>query len=146
MSTNRIGDELTEKEIRFIDTWFNTGFNARVAYKMNNPHVTTASADAISSRILSTEAAQDYIELKKEQIRMKEEINLSFIVSELKSIIFEVKEQMEERDDNGRLVARKDFKSQLAALAQLSKLAGLDAPRKIDVTSAGEPIKISFTD
>lgn len=145
MANNKVKG-LTDLEIRFIDVWFNCGFKNGLAYRTVSPDVTVASSDSLASKILASEAGKAYVEQKREEIRKKEEINLSFIVTQLKSIIFEVQQQMEERDEKGKLIARKDFKSQLTALAQLSKLAGLDAPKKIDVTSGGEPIKISFLD
>jgi hypothetical protein len=132
-------DKILPFEQQFVDVWFTTSFNGRLAYKQLRPNVTMESAEQWASVTLAQPRVKEYIEQKQEQIRQKEEIKLSDIVSKLKLMIDEVDNEGDERDANGRLVQRKDRKSQLAAIAQLSKIAGFET-KKMDVTTNGKDI------
>ena len=134
-------DKLTDIQKRFVDIWFNMNFNGRLAYKQLHPNVTNESADVMASKILSLDKVKDYIELKHEQLRLKEEIKLSFIVGELTNIVLDVKEETVERDDNGRITSKPDRANAIKALQQLSKLGGFET-KKVDVSING-PIDIS---
>lgn len=134
-------DKLTPFQQQFIDIWFRMNFNGRLAYKQLKPHVTNETADAEASRILSTEKAKDYIELKKEQIRIKEEVELSWIVSQLKNIVYDINTQDITRFDNeGRPLNKTDHRAKIEAIKTLAKITGLEAPSKMDVTSNGQSI------
>ena len=134
-------DKLTTFQQQFIDIWFRMNFNGRLAYKQLKPHVTNETADAEASRILSTEKAKDYIELKKEQIRIKEEVELSWIVSQLKSIVEDITTQDITRfDDEGRPLNKTDHRAKIEAIKTLAKIAGLEAPIKQDITSNGQTL------
>lgn len=134
-------DKLTPFQQQFIDIWFRMNFNGRLAYKQLKPHVTNETADAEASRILSTEKAKDYIELKKEQIRIKEEVELSWIVSQLKSIVEDITTQDITRfDDEGRPLNKTDHRAKIEAIKTLAKIAGLEAPIKQDITSNGQTL------
>lgn len=134
-------DKLTTFQQQFIDIWFRMNFNGRLAYKQLKPHVTNETADAEASRILSTEKAKDYIELKKEHIRIKEEVELSWIVSQLKSIVEDITSQDITRfDDEGRPLNKTDHRAKIEAIKTLAKIAGLEAPIKQDITSNGQTL------
>ena len=79
------------------------------------------------------------IAMKKEELRLKEEVKLEFLISELTSIIFDVKQEGIERDDNGRITSKPDRNSALKALDMLAKLGGY-YQQKIDMTTNGENI------
>ena len=130
-------DKLTPFQTQFVDIWFNMNFNGKLAYKQLKPNVTNETAEVEASKLLRMPKVQDYIELKREQIRIKQDVSLEFIVNGLKSIIFDVMQEEVERDDNGRITSKPDRKSALAAYQQLTKIAGFDAPKKIDVKLSG---------
>ena len=133
-------DKITPFQEQFVDIWFNMQFNGKLAYKQLKPNVTNQTAEVEASKLLRLPKVQDYIAIKQEQIRLKQEITLDFIVNGLKNIIFDVMQEDIERDDNGRITSKPDRKSALAAYQQLTKIAGFDAPKKIDVTTNGENI------
>ena len=135
-------DKLTPFQQQFVDIWFNMNFNGKLAYKQLKPNVSNQTAEVEASKLLRLPKVEDYIELKREQIRIKEEITLDFIVSGLKRIIYDVMQEQVERDDNGRITSKPDRKSALAAYQQLTKIAGFEAPKKQEVSLTG-PIDIS---
>ena len=135
-------DKLTPFQEQFVDIWFNMNFNGKLAYKQLKPNVSTETAEVEASKLLRLPKVQDYIELKREQIRIKQEITLDFIVSGLKSIIYDVMQEEVERDQDGRITSKPDRKSALAAYQQLTKIAGFEAPKKQEVSLTG-PIDIS---
>lgn len=135
-------DKITPLQSQFVDIWFNMNFNGKLAYKQLKPNVTNDTAEVEASKLLRLPKVQDYIELKREQIRIKEDITLDFIVSGLKSIIYDVMQEDIERDDNGRITSKPDRKSALSAYQQLAKIAGFEAPKKQEITLAG-PVDIS---
>lgn len=137
MAKKKEDDKLTPFQSQFVDIWFNMCFNGKLAYKQLKPNVTNETAEVEASKILRIPKVQDYIELKREHIRIKQDVSLEFIVNGLKSIIMDVAEEMVERDDNGRITSKPDRKSALAAYQQLTKIAGFDAPKKIDVKLSG---------
>jgi len=139
-------NEITPFQQQFIDIWFNNNFNGKLAYKKLKPDVTSETATVEASKILTLPNVQDYIDDKRTNIAIQEDIQLSWVVKELKSIVFDVKQEETERDPaTGRLIAKPDRKSALAALSQLSRIAGFET-KKVDITSGGEKIKIDFTD
>jgi hypothetical protein len=125
---------------QWVDVYFNTNFNGRMTSKFLKPHITLEAAEVDASRMLGNDKVKEMIVIKQEQIRLKEQITLDFIVNGLKSIIFDVMQEDIERDENGRITSKPDRKSALAAYQQLTKIAGFDAPKKIDVTTNGENI------
>ena len=133
-------DILTPFQQQFIDIWFNLSFNGRLAYKQLRPNVSNTSADEMASAIIAQEKVKNYIELKREQIRLKEEIKLDWVVSELKNIVLDVKGEQIERDpQTNRILSRPQTKDAIAALALLSKIAGFET-KKLDVTTNGKDI------
>jgi hypothetical protein len=125
---------------QWVDVYFNTNFNGRMTSKFLKPHITLEAAEVDASRMLGNDKVKEMIVIKQEQIRLKEQITLDFIVNGLKSIIFDVMQEDIERDENGRITSKPDRKSALAAYQQLTKIAGFYAPKKIDVTTNGENI------
>jgi hypothetical protein len=121
--------ELSVFDKQFIDLWFTNSFNGRLTYKILKPKSSNEVAEASASRLLSSVKAKDYIELKREAMRQSEEIKLSYIIEELYGVINDSKARGEGED---RVAA--DSRSLLQALAQLTKIAGFDAPKKIDQT------------
>lgn len=142
MSKKKELNKLTPFEEQFIEVWFRMNFNGRLAYKQLKPDVTNNTADAEASRILSTEKAKNAIEMKREHIRMKEEVELGWLIDQLKAIILDVKAEQIERDKDGRITSKPDRKSALTAIQQLSKIGGFEAPKKQEVKITG-PIDIS---
>jgi len=138
-----IKKEITNE--RWVDAYFNHNFNGRLTSKSLNPDLTLESAEVHASRMLGNDKVKELIEIKHEQIRMKSNIDLEYIVSELKNIIIDVKQEQIERDENGKITSKPDRKSALMAIQQLSKIAGFET-KKVDITSGGEKITISFLD
>lgn len=146
MAQKKNENKLTPFEEQFLDVYFRMNFNGRLAMKQLKPHLSNESADVEASRLLSSVKVQDAIELKQEQIRMKEEIELAWIIKELKNIILDVNAEQIERDPiTGKIYDKPDRKSKIAALQQLSKIAGFET-KKLDITSQGQKISINFTD
>jgi phage terminase small subunit len=137
MAKKKIEDKITPFQQQFVDIWFNMNFNGKLAYKQLKPNVSNETATVEASKLLTIPNVVDYIELKQEHIRIKQEVSLEFIVNGLKSIIMDVAEEQVERDDQGRITSKPDRKSALAAYQQLTKIAGFDAPKKIDVKLSG---------
>ena len=133
-------DKITIFEQQFVDTWFRMNFNGRLSYKQLKPNVTKETAEVEASKILSKPKVQEYVELKREQIRLKEEVELGWLVNELKNVVYDVNQEDTERDANGRITAKPDRRSKLEAIKILAKIAGLEAPAKLDVTTNGESI------
>lgn len=133
-------NELNEFEERFLDTYMNMNFNGTLAYLSLKPHVQRNTAEVESSKILSKPKSQDYLDMKKEHIRLKEEVKLEFLVQELKKIVLDVASESIERDDNGRITSKPDRANAIKAIDLLAKLAGHNQPQKIDVTTNGENI------
>jgi hypothetical protein len=127
---------------QWVDTYFNTNFNGRMTSKFLKPHLTLESAEQDAARMLGNDRIKELIAIKQEQIRIKQEITLDFIVNGLKNIIYDVAQESIERDDNGRIISKPDRKSALAAYQQLTKIAGFEAPKKQEVILNG-PIDIS---
>jgi hypothetical protein len=127
---------------QWVDTYFNTNLNGRMTSKFLKPHLTLDAAEVDAARMLGNARVKELIEIKQEQIRIKQEVTLEFIVNGLKSIIYDVMQEEVERDQDGRITSKPDRKSALAAYQQLTKIAGFEAPKKQEVSLTG-PIDIS---
>lgn len=133
--------ELTPFQQQFIDIWFRMNFNGRLAYKQLKPHVKNETADVEASKLLSLPKVKDAIELKKEHIRIQEEVELSWIIKELKDIVFDINtNDFTTFDDEGRALNKRDHRAKIEAIKTLAKIAGLEAPNKVDVTSNGQTL------
>lgn len=134
--------ELTEFEKQFCDIWFRIR-NGRLAYKQLKPHVKDNTADTESSKILSYAKVKTYIENKEVEMQLKEEVELSWIVKELKNIVYDINTQdMTVFDAEGRALNKTDHRAKIEAIKTLAKITGLEAPKKLDVTSNGESLNL----
>lgn len=133
-------DKLTSLEERFVSIYIHNCGNATQAYLLASPNnVTYDTARAEGSACLARPNVAKAIELKKLEIRNKEQIELSFLVSSLKEVIYDVKTEETERDNTGRIVAKPDRASLIKAVDTLAKLGGFYT-QKMDVTSNGQTI------
>jgi hypothetical protein len=132
--------KLTNFEEQFVGVLFNVGHIASKAYKLCKPHVSDETAKVEASKLLTKPNIQHSIELRKLKIRNEEDISLGFLVSELKSIIYELKPfDAVEYSDDGRVINKKDYKSMIAAINSLAKLGGLDNhTQKIEIENNNE--------
>jgi phage terminase small subunit len=132
-------DELNDLESRFLSIYINNGFNATASYLLASPGVTYETAKTEGNRLLTKPHVQREFELRKLAIKNKENIELGFLVQELKSIIYDIKTEEIERDQTGRITAKPDRANAIKAIDTLAKLAGLYTS-KVDVTSNGDNI------
>ena len=141
----RIKKETIKKEItneRWVDAYFNHNFNGRLTSKSLYPDLTLESAEVHASRMLGNDKVKELIAIKHEEIRIKQEITLEFIVNGLKRIIYDVMQEEIERDENGKITSKPDRKSALAAYQQLTKIGGFESAKKVDVTTNGESLNL----
>jgi hypothetical protein len=127
--TIKVDEVISQADKEFVDLWFANGFNGRLAYKSLHPKVSNETAEVSASRLLSKDKVQDYIDTKRETIRKSEEIKLSYIIEELYGVI-----NTSKGSGSGEDRVAPDSRSLLQALQQLTKIAGFDAPKKIDQT------------
>jgi len=132
--------KLTSFEEQFVGTLFNVGHIASKAYRILKPHVSEETAKVEACKLLAKPNIQHAIEVRKLEIRNREDIDLGFLVQELKSIIYELKPyEAVEYDANGRVINKKDYKSLIAAINSLAKLGGLDNhTQKIEIENNNE--------
>lgn len=143
MSKKKEPNVLSPFETQFIDIWFNMGFNGRLSYKQLKPNVLNSTADAESSRILASEKAIDYIELKHAHIKMKQEIKLEVLINQLNEIMLTQDTEEIERGGDGEIIRRKtktNNSARIQAMNLLSKIGGFDSPKRLDITTNGESI------
>jgi len=130
---------LTGFERQFVDLLFKNNFNGLLTYRTLKPELTQNSAAVESSRLLKNPNIQYYIDVKKEQIRKNEEIELSWLVKELKNIVYEINtEDHLTFDDKGKALNKPDYRNKIEAIKTLAKLAGYEQPKKIDITTDGQ--------
>ena len=124
---------LNEKHKRFADEYLINGMNARHAYLSVYKSVKSeASADVNASKLLSNTKVKDYIAQKQTVTSKKFDITRDYITQEYLSLIESAK--IEGIDGQGTI---KDRTNWAKALAQLSKLLGLDASDKLEVEHRG---------
>jgi len=141
MAKKKQEDKITPFEEQFVDTWFRMNFNAKLAYKQLKPNVSMATAETEGPAILRKPQIKELIELKREQIRIKNEVELGWVVKELKNIVYDINTNDHTVFDNeGRAINKTDHRAKIEAIKALVKLAGLEAPSKVDVTTNGENI------
>ena len=143
-TTNEYG--LTPLQQGFIDRYLSNGSNGTVAYLLCKPMVSRETAQVEASKILKNSNIKKYLELKRQELANKENIELSYLVNHLKNIIYEVASEGTERDDNGRITSKPDRMAAIAAIDKLAKLAGYyEKKPAINIQSTGE-VNISFGD
>ena len=136
--------KIQERDVRWVDIFFNTNFNASMTSKLLKPHLSLQSAGVDGHRMLKKANVQELIAVKREHLKMKEDIQLSYLVQELKDIVLDVKQEQIERDDNGRVTSKPDRANAIRAIDTLAKLAGLYT-NKVDVTSNGKEVLQEIT-
>jgi hypothetical protein len=140
-----VRDTISQSDIDFVELWFSNNFNGRLTYKTLHPNVSNEVADASSSRLLRKVTVEDHIEIKRESIRKLEEIKMIDLVKTLKLIMSEnTTEEYEVENSDGRVRTKTKTKSnspaQIQAMNLLAKIGGLEAVKKIDITSKGESL------
>jgi phage terminase small subunit len=142
MAKKKEEDKITPLQEQFVDIWFNMQFNGKLAYKKLKPNVTNETAEVEASKLLRLPKVQDYIELKREQIRIKEQVELSWVINQLKNIVYDINTNDHTVfDADGKAINKTDHRTKIEALKTLAKIAGLDNhQQKIDVTTNGENI------
>jgi len=139
MATNK--EKLLKQEEyqkRWVSAYFNNSFNGRITSKFLKPHLTLQAAEVDAARMLGNDRVKELIELKQAEIAIREDISLSFLVGELKSIIFDVKSETTERDMiTGRILSKPDRANALKAIDILGKLGGHYVTKQ-EITVKGE--------
>jgi phage terminase small subunit len=124
---------LNEKHKQFADEYLINGFCGRKAYLSVYKSVKSeATADVNASKLLSNAKVKDYISQKQAVTSKKFDITREYITNEYLQLIESAK--VEGLDGQGSL---KDRTNWAKALAQLSKLLGLDAPEKQEIEHRG---------
>lgn len=130
-----------EYMIRWVDTYFNTNFNGRMTSKFLKPHLSLESCEVDAARMLGKDRVKELIAIKQEQIRMNENVELAWLIKELKDIVYDVNQEDIERDQDGKIINKPDRRSKLDAIKTLAKISGLDNhQQKLDITTNGENI------
>ncbi len=127
---------------KWVDVYFNFNFNGKLTSKQLKPHLTMGSAEVDAARMLGNARVQEIIELKREQIRQRENIKLDFLIHQLTSIVLTEDTQEIERDANNEIIRSKtksNNSARIQAMNLLSKIAGFET-KKVDITSGGEKI------
>lgn len=130
-----------EYMIRWVDTYFNTNFNGRMTSKFLKPHLSLESCEVDAARMLGKDRVKELIAIKREQIRLQENVELSWVIKELQNIVFDVNQEDVERDDNGRITSKPDRRSKIEAIKTLAKICGLEAPKKVDMNITNVNLK-----
>ena len=118
---------LTKKQLAFVDEYFVNGFNAKASYLKNYPNVTEGTAEVQGSRLLNNPKIKAEIEARQRDLRAKNNIDREFLLNEYLQLLESCKK--EGLDGVGTI---KDRTNWARALAQVSKLLGLDAPEKVE--------------
>jgi hypothetical protein len=136
-------NKLTPFQEQFVNIWFKH-FNGRLAYKQLKPHVKNETADVEASKLLSLPKVNDAIELKREQIRIQEEVELSWIIKELKKIVYDINtNDFTTFDAEGKALNKTDHRAKIEAIKTLAKIGGLDNhQQKVDITTNGASLNL----
>ena len=119
-------DKLSDRHKAFADEYLANGLNGTQAYLSVYKSVKKEkTAEAAASRLLSNVKVKAYIAEKQKENQKKVDINQEWVLREYMELITSAKE--EGMDGAGTL---KDRTNWAKALAQLSKLLGLDSPEK----------------
>jgi phage terminase small subunit len=122
--------KISEKHKSFCDEYINNGFNGTKAYLAVYKSVKSEDAARTNaSKLLAKANIKAYVEQKQKELRQKAEIDRDYILEEYKQLLESCK--IEGLDGEGTI---KDRTNWSRALAQLSKLLGLDAPDKTEIT------------
>ena len=123
--------KLSIKHKAFCDEYLSNGLNQLQAYK-SVYKCSDKTAQSNATRVMENEGVKKYIQQQQEKTAKKLEITREFIIKEYLEII-------ESAKNDEYLVDRSNWNK---SLAQLTKLVGLDAPEKTEVTHKGITINI----
>jgi phage terminase small subunit len=121
--------KLNEKHKLFADEYINNGYNATKAYMTVYKTDKERVAEASASRLLSKVIIADYIKERQKEAQEELKIDREYIIKEYLDLITSCK--IEGNDGEGTIKDRANWSK---ALAQLSKMLGLDAPEKHEHT------------
>jgi phage terminase small subunit len=123
---------------QFAEEYLSNGMNATQAYLSVYKSVKNErTAEAAASRLLSNVKVKEYLYEKQKELSKKSEIDREFILEEYKQLLDSCK--LEGMDGAGTI---KDRTNWAKALAQITKMLGLDAPEKQEITHKGISINI----
>jgi hypothetical protein len=148
-------NEVDEKEIsakleadyqHWVDVYFKFNKNGRLTSKQIKPHLTMGSAEVDAARMLGNVRVKELIEMKHAHIKMKEEIELSWIIENLNKVIIDCSLEQVERDDAGKITSKPDRANLIKAVDLLAKISGAYAPTKTEVSGEinNKIIKVSY--
>lgn len=119
---------LNDKQKQFLDIYISNRFRAYEAYLQVYQNNTQTSARVGAWRILQSPYAQDYIKEERKKFQLTMNIDKEWLVEEYLKIMESC--ETNGSDGEGTITDRSNWNK---ALAQLSKLLGLDEPDQIDV-------------
>ena len=130
--------KLNNKHKQFADEFLSNGQNITKAYRTIYSHVKKDEVAAVNgNRLMNRPEVIEYIQSKQEEMATKAEINREYILNEYLQLLDSCK--FEGLDGTGSI---KDRTNWAKALAQLTKMLGLDEPDKSEVTHKGININI----
>lgn len=118
---------LNKKQLAFVDEYFRCGFNGTQAYLAVYRGATEKTAVTNASRLLTNANVKSEIDKRHQELTAKSKIDREYLLKEYLELLESCKK--EGVDGVGTI---KDRTNWARALAQVSKLLGLDAPEKIE--------------
>jgi phage terminase small subunit len=120
---------LSVKHKAFCDEYLSNGLNVLQAYK-SVYKCSDKAAQSNAFRLMENEGVKSYIQKEQNKTAERLEITREFLIKEYLEII-------ESAKSNEDFIDRGNWNK---SLAQLSKLLGLDAPIKQDITISEQPL------
>jgi phage terminase small subunit len=120
---------LSAKHKAFCDEYLANGLNQVQAYK-SVYKCSDKAAQSNATRMMENEGVRQYLQEQQEKTAERLEITREFLIKEYLEII-------ESAKSNEDFIDRGNWNK---SLAQLSKLLGLDAPIKQDITISEQPL------
>jgi phage terminase small subunit len=120
---------LSIKHKAFCDEYLSNGLNQVQAYK-STYKCSDKAAQSNATRLMENEGVKSYIQKEQNKTAERLEITREFLIKEYLEII-------ESAKSNEDFIDRGNWNK---SLAQLSKLLGLDAPIKQDITISEQPL------
>jgi phage terminase small subunit len=120
---------LSAKHKAFCDEYLANGLNATQAYK-SVYKADDKVCESSGARLIRNDKVRDYIQQEQNKTAERLEITREFLIKEYLEII-------ESAKSNEDFIDRGNWNK---SLAQLSKLLGLDAPIKQDITITEQPL------
>lgn len=120
---------LSAKHKAFCDEYLANGLNQVQAYK-SVYKCSDKTAQSNATRVMENEGVKQYLQEQQQKTAERLEITREFLIKEYLEII-------ESAKSNEDFIDRGNWNK---SLAQLSKLLGLDAPIKQDITITEQPL------